>query len=838
MTILELDPSIRQFCNCLRDSVVQDIAVHTLTPNYSEASSFAAETTCSLNQCCLSSENNSFLKSNNEKFTSPYNNVFSYPFSPNNDIVSYTVKKYLPSLASNHSIPEESRCRELNGLATSSHEESDPLLIQTKSEYINDLTLSSNTFKKDLHVSCYDDGNSCFPINMLREKNIPKMEVPQEKCFEFYKESKSPTSDYLNSCILWPDQLFSHHTLNTHQGNTDLSQAPCGIATPNTETSRAFHLKIKPENPPLFTDKPYHENMQYILGTAKKRSQFCDTLDSIENPTKRRYLNYLSEIWNEETLNKDSKRNTPFFSCLAQHESSKQTYSFDSPESENLKLGAPLQTSNNTPHTTCLSYSQCSPCSQQHCLYLQTSGSSGIPSGKTVNDDQNRYLCFPKELESQNFGISSEAATDVVELNKNKKSLTIMKAERTSYRNTFGYSTVNDVAFPKDFNSKAELVAYVAHKLESMVESFTFKSATYQMYLKQFLPRPEEKQRRYIERIDAFPRIPTSATERRELCRLRNVQCGVLSDCQVLDPNGLTIKERLDDILTSLVNKIMFLLVVEFDTWYIHAPARKQIREGLLNFIWPDLPHLHSFFRDHFSLFIEMRIRHFRDSVARYFRDRPSKSQESPSTTGIKSGLVCSQSKTFNTLKPSVTHPICSKTKFLRYLKKCLSLDWSGTHKSLGLPQELSPQKTANEMAQSCENVSLYRCGYANPVNLYQTNVELPADTVTSNYRVTGSNTSQSCAVKFNNYPPASSFIQPDRVNCMPQCEATPVNEMLINTNQNSSKLINRQQSSGNALKLSSWRYLPCVLRSRVPQRSSTLYSPGWSPVVRQPVPQ
>jgi hypothetical protein len=73
----------------------------------------------------------------------------------------------------------------------------------------------------------------------------------------------------------------------------------------------------------------------------------------------------------------------------------------------------------------------------------------------------------------------------------------------------------------------------------------------------------------------------------------------------------------------------MFLLVVEFDTWYIHAPAREQIREGLLNFIWPNLPHLHSFFRDHFSLFIEMRIRHFRDSVARYFRDRPTKSQTS-----------------------------------------------------------------------------------------------------------------------------------------------------------------------------------------------------------------
>lgn len=86
----------------------------------------------------------------------------------------------------------------------------------------------------------------------------------------------------------------------------------------------------------------------------------------------------------------------------------------------------------------------------------------------------------------------------------------------------------------------------------------------------------------------------------------------------------------------------MFLLVVKFDTWYIHAPAREQIREALLEFIWPDLPEMHSFFREHFTLFIDMRIRHFRDSVARYFRDRPK--------TDVKSGDTANgtqQSKQF-----------------------------------------------------------------------------------------------------------------------------------------------------------------------------------------------
>lgn len=79
----------------------------------------------------------------------------------------------------------------------------------------------------------------------------------------------------------------------------------------------------------------------------------------------------------------------------------------------------------------------------------------------------------------------------------------------------------------------------------------------------------------------------------------------------------------------------MFLLVVKFDTWYIHAPAREQIREQLLEFIWPEVPDLHAFFREHFTLFIDMRIRHFRDSVARYFRDRPRSDTKAGMLTSV-----------------------------------------------------------------------------------------------------------------------------------------------------------------------------------------------------------
>lgn len=148
--------------------------------------------------------------------------------------------------------------------------------------------------------------------------------------------------------------------------------------------------------------------------------------------------------------------------------------------------------------------------------------------------------------------------TTVKRMRKSKPLGTTAFSLHTQQLSNIQQRSTQDIVSPTDFKCKAELVAYVAHKLECMVESFTFKSATYQMYLKQFLPRPEEKQRRYIEKIEVFPRIPTSAAERQELAHLRNVQCGITPDSRLTDLNGLSIKERLDDILTSLVNKVRF----------------------------------------------------------------------------------------------------------------------------------------------------------------------------------------------------------------------------------------------------------------------------------------
>lgn len=64
------------------------------------------------------------------------------------------------------------------------------------------------------------------------------------------------------------------------------------------------------------------------------------------------------------------------------------------------------------------------------------------------------------------------------------------------------------------------------------------------------------------------------------------------------------------------------MLVIENETWCIHAPAREQLVNHLLEFIWPQRTIIKNNFRDYVAAFVEARIRHFRDSVARHFREK------------------------------------------------------------------------------------------------------------------------------------------------------------------------------------------------------------------------
>lgn len=210
---------------------------------------------------------------------------------------------------------------------------------------------------------------------------------------------------------------------------------------------------------------------------------------------------------------------------------------------------------------------------QQRIRHLNDSSSTGIITLGTAasnlsgshlshltgfdNSDHstNRGGLLPGLSQSQQFGTIDSlshhtSATMETTASRGRCHTAVKRCRKTKHLDD------QDIASPSDFETKSDIVAYVEQKLERMEESFTFKSATYQSHLKRFLPRPDEKHRKYIERIETFPRIPTSLTEQRELINLRKVQRGMTPDSRLGDSDGLTIKERLDEMLTSLVNKV------------------------------------------------------------------------------------------------------------------------------------------------------------------------------------------------------------------------------------------------------------------------------------------
>lgn len=116
-----------------------------------------------------------------------------------------------------------------------------------------------------------------------------------------------------------------------------------------------------------------------------------------------------------------------------------------------------------------------------------------------------------------------------------------------------GHISNNSAFIPAELRSKSDIMAYVEEVFKHMDESFTLKSATYQLHLKKFLPDPKNTQRKYIQTILNFPCIPASESEKDELTLLRDLEVGA-SPSSVLE--SITVKGRLDELLTSLVNKV------------------------------------------------------------------------------------------------------------------------------------------------------------------------------------------------------------------------------------------------------------------------------------------
>lgn len=191
---------------------------------------------------------------------------------------------------------------------------------------------------------------------------------------------------------------------------------------------------------------------------------------------------------------------------------------------------------------------------------------------------------------------------------------------------------------PPVSKKKMEILNYVFGCLVNMTGVFTMKTRVYQTQLKQLLPEPQAGTQRYILQLPDPPRIPTSRPEMRTVKLLRGFPDTCSPNRRSTDAEGNHIVDLLEELLTSVVNKTMLMLVIENETWCIHAPAREQLVNHLLEFIWPQRTVIKNNFRDYVAAFVEARVRHFRDSVARHFREKAKQraQRENKSMTSLK----------------------------------------------------------------------------------------------------------------------------------------------------------------------------------------------------------
>ncbi|EPR61090.1 hypothetical protein TGGT1_311700 [Toxoplasma gondii GT1] len=172
------------------------------------------------------------------------------------------------------------------------------------------------------------------------------------------------------------------------------------------------------------------------------------------------------------------------------------------------------------------------------------------------------------------------------------------------------------------------LLKHICEVLSKAEEYFSFKSALYQLHIKRHLKscvcssggNNAQNSTKAIRLFPFMPAVPINGVEQRALLGLRKrLEAGGSS---VLVPGGpgQQIMEEVDELLTSLINKLLLIIVVKYQTCFIHAPARAQLREFLVSFVFPGDPATQMLFRDHVQAVVHARIRHFRDSVGRTLR--------------------------------------------------------------------------------------------------------------------------------------------------------------------------------------------------------------------------
>eukprot|EP01053_Blabericola_migrator_P004224 Blabericola_migrator_1__4223@NODE_2297_length_2985_cov_116_805003_g1440_i0_p1_GENE_NODE_2297_length_2985_cov_116_805003_g1440_i0NODE_2297_length_2985_cov_116_805003_g1440_i0_p1_ORF_typecomplete_len347_score47_91_NODE_2297_length_2985_cov_116_805003_g1440_i09912031 len=223
----------------------------------------------------------------------------------------------------------------------------------------------------------------------------------------------------------------------------------------------------------------------------------------------------------------------------------------------------------------------------------------------------------------------------------------------TSSPFTQGAGSVERKAMKAKYSYDPKILESVCQILKTTPDVFTFKSNVYQTKLKRILlseltERSKDGRHRYINELEEPLFVPANAKELKMMERLRNFGSSAqrnetvshVTDYKPLYAAlfGSDLLKDVDQLLTVLVNKILFLLLLQTGTCYIRAQARAQILDYVLFTIWPTEDLFREMVKPHTVPVVETRIRHFRDSVARYLRPKnPERKRKCPREYGSSS---------------------------------------------------------------------------------------------------------------------------------------------------------------------------------------------------------
>ncbi|EEA04945.1 uncharacterized protein CMU_040140 [Cryptosporidium muris RN66] len=116
--------------------------------------------------------------------------------------------------------------------------------------------------------------------------------------------------------------------------------------------------------------------------------------------------------------------------------------------------------------------------------------------------------------------------------------------------------------------------------------------------------------------------------------------------------SGITYRHRFSKLLHSIINKMVFLMVMAGRGWFIHREAREDLVNFLCWHLWHNSTEIRGIYFDFIITSVENRIRHIRDSVGRYYRNHLGQTL-SPNSTLTKRQSYWMKASDFQLLRLS-----------------------------------------------------------------------------------------------------------------------------------------------------------------------------------------